>query len=608
MIPAASVRGAARRLLCRTLGLWPEADTRARSADEITDLAIGRIDRARALGRPYFLFVNYFDAHERALVPAPWAGSFSRKPARETGVLFETLQREMNRTGRVAISARDLDDLVARYDETLAYLDASLGRLVEHAAGSGGDADTLIVVTSDHGEAWGEHDTIGHGSTLHQEQVHVPLVVRSPGQASARVVVEPVGLAAVFGLLTGPGFEMHVRRSRRRRVVSARPGAGEAGRERRTGALCGRSRARPGNRRARRALRSVARPGGETEPCGRPEFGGRRRAAVGAPRRLDRGSSSGRLARDVGEPRGSRAAARARISSVTMRVLGAGELYVSERFGPDIVSRGAILYGCEWDGGVFESGVMWGGIFRAGVVPRRRPLGRVVARRLVRGRLLAQRLRAGRSIPAARDTAGAGRVTMSLTVFAASVRLDLARLWLACMRRALPDPAVRIDISTTTRGDGGLRDDLLPGAEVIGPAAGRRDFQEAYNDALLRVATPFLLLADTDVFWTSTGFPSALEERFLDPAVAAVSLVSRVGDQGHGTFAVAVRTAAYRAALADVPDGFLPRVDGEKEGPPPGRWSGNDTGDLLMRAVVARGGGVDLLRFDAGAGSPGSTR
>jgi hypothetical protein len=191
-------------------------------------------------------------------------------------------------------------------------------------------------------------------------------------------------------------------------------------------------------------------------------------------------------------------------------------------------------------------------------------------------------------------------VKLPLTVFASSVRLDLARLWLACMRRAFPDPGVRIVLYDDS-GRGGLRDDLLPGADVIGPAAGRRDFQEAYNDVLLRAATPLLVLADTDVFWTSTGFHSSLEERFADPAVAAVSFVSREGGQGHGTFAVAMRTAAYRAALADVPDGFFPRVDGEEGGPPPGRWRGHDTGDLLMRAVVARGGVVRLLRHESGA-------
>lgn len=190
-------------------------------------------------------------------------------------------------------------------------------------------------------------------------------------------------------------------------------------------------------------------------------------------------------------------------------------------------------------------------------------------------------------------------MTLPLTVFSASVRLDLARLWLRCTRRALPGPDVRVVLYDDS-GAGALRADLLPGAEVIGPAPGRRDFQEAYNDALLRAETPVLVLADTDVYWTSTGLAERIEERFADPAVAAVSFVSRASEQGHGTFAVALRTGAYRAALADVPDGFFPSVEGEKEGGAPGRWHGHDTADLLMRAVVARGGAVDLLRLEAG--------
>jgi hypothetical protein len=50
----------------------------------------------------------------------------------------------------------------------------------------------------------------------------------------------------------------------------------------------------------------------------------------------------------------------------TPRVLRAGEFHVHERFGPGVVNCGALLYSCEWDGGVFEAGVMWGGIFRSG--------------------------------------------------------------------------------------------------------------------------------------------------------------------------------------------------------------------------------------------------
>lgn len=48
-------------------------------------------------------------------------------------------------------------------------------------------------------------------------------------------------------------------------------------------------------------------------------------------------------------------------------VLHAGEVRSHERFGPEVVNRGAVLHSCEWDGGVFESGVMWGGIVRSGV-------------------------------------------------------------------------------------------------------------------------------------------------------------------------------------------------------------------------------------------------
>jgi hypothetical protein len=54
------------------------------------------------------------------------------------------------------------------------------------------------------------------------------------------------------------------------------------------------------------------------------------------------------------------------VTPPSRRVLEPGELHVHERFGPEVVNRGALLYSCEWDGGLFEAGVMWGGIFRSG--------------------------------------------------------------------------------------------------------------------------------------------------------------------------------------------------------------------------------------------------
>jgi len=47
-------------------------------------------------------------------------------------------------------------------------------------------------------------------------------------------------------------------------------------------------------------------------------------------------------------------------------VLECGEVYRQQRFGPNTVNRGAILFGCEWDGGRFERGLFMGGMFRSG--------------------------------------------------------------------------------------------------------------------------------------------------------------------------------------------------------------------------------------------------
>jgi hypothetical protein len=188
-------------------------------------------------------------------------------------------------------------------------------------------------------------------------------------------------------------------------------------------------------------------------------------------------------------------------------------------------------------------------------------------------------------------------MTPVLTLFTASARLDLARLWLACTARAFAGEPVAIEIFGESASV--LESSLLPGATLLGPGPSRRDYQEALNDALRRATTPLLAFVDTDVFWTSSGTWPRVRERFEDERCAAVSCVSRTATEGHGTFAVVLRVAPYRDALVDVPQGFCAAAEREKPGGPPGRWVGPDTGDLLFRAVVARGGRVDLLHLDA---------
>ena len=197
-------------------------------------------------------------------------------------------------------------------------------------------------------------------------------------------------------------------------------------------------------------------------------------------------------------------------------------------------------------------------------------------------------------------------MTPLLTIFTASAREDLARLWLACVAHAFPREETLVEIFDDSEG-GVLRPEGLPAATILRPAPGRRDFQEAYNDALGRATTPWLALFDTDAYAVSRDVWPKLRAR-LGSGVAAVLCASRTATEGRDTVALVLNVAAYRAAREDAPGGFLPRVEGEDPAGMPGRWRGHDTGDLLTRAVEKRGGTIDVLpledegdfvRFDA---------
>jgi arylsulfatase A-like enzyme len=94
----------------------------------------------------------------------------------------------------------DLDFMVSQYDANLFYADQLVARVLQRLADLGIADRTLVVVTADHGEAFGQHGRFFHGSTLYEEMIRIPLVVRFPlGVAvqPARVDV-PVTLVDLF--------------------------------------------------------------------------------------------------------------------------------------------------------------------------------------------------------------------------------------------------------------------------------------------------------------------------------------------------------------------------------------------------------------------------
>jgi arylsulfatase A-like enzyme len=169
-----------------------------KTAERINGDFLAWLDRSGRPGpaRPFFAFLNYFDAHHPYLPPGPGTGPpVGRKPASPADVRllkkWWDLDKRRLSSGDIAL-ARD------SYDRCIAYLDAQLGRLFAELERRGVLDETLVVVTADHGEHFGEQRLFGHGCSLYSPELHVPLLIlppqsRSPGVAG-RVVTAPVSL------------------------------------------------------------------------------------------------------------------------------------------------------------------------------------------------------------------------------------------------------------------------------------------------------------------------------------------------------------------------------------------------------------------------------
>ena len=143
--------------------------------------------------RPFFAFLNLLDAHAPYLLPprAPHRFAKDIPTADEYRAVYELWQDiDKSRLPRPWITlARD------SYDDCLGYIDEQLGLLFDELQRRGVLDQTLIIVTSDHGEGLGEHDLFDHGESLYRTEVRVPLIIVPPsGRDRPAVVGETVSL------------------------------------------------------------------------------------------------------------------------------------------------------------------------------------------------------------------------------------------------------------------------------------------------------------------------------------------------------------------------------------------------------------------------------
>jgi arylsulfatase A-like enzyme len=164
----------------------------------VADDVLGWLD-VRPAFQPFFLYVHTTDPHSPYVPPQeildlydaePYDGvvSFARDP-----LLIDSIRRR-----GLVLEERDRTRLEALYEGEVTYHDEQFARILEGLAERGLDGETLVVFVADHGEELFDHGSVGHGQSLWEEVLHVPIVVRWPGVTEAPDrISEPAGLVDV---------------------------------------------------------------------------------------------------------------------------------------------------------------------------------------------------------------------------------------------------------------------------------------------------------------------------------------------------------------------------------------------------------------------------
>ncbi len=148
-------------------------------ADAVSDWVLRRLPELAAR-QPFLLYLHLIDPHSPYDPPPPFDERFPRSPA-----LPPSLS-------------------IGRYDGEIAFVDTEFGRMLDSFGQHGLADDTLVVFLSDHGEELMDHGNVGHGFTLFEEVVRVPLVMRLPHAAHAGTRIDArVSLIDVFPTILG---------------------------------------------------------------------------------------------------------------------------------------------------------------------------------------------------------------------------------------------------------------------------------------------------------------------------------------------------------------------------------------------------------------------
>jgi arylsulfatase A-like enzyme len=172
-----------------------------RNAANVNHSFLRWLDRDR--DRPFFAFVNFLDIHTPYLPERPYRFKFAgvnaqaHCPAPRMS-LSMVLHNPTEFDYLMALSPECFQLQIDAYDGGISYVDDQIAALFAELARRGLDKNTLIVITSDHGESFREHGFVTHGTSLYRELVRVPLIYWWPGHIPSDIRIDrPISAASL---------------------------------------------------------------------------------------------------------------------------------------------------------------------------------------------------------------------------------------------------------------------------------------------------------------------------------------------------------------------------------------------------------------------------
>ena len=159
-------------------------------AEDISRSTLNWIDQDE--DKPFFVFMNYFDVHDPYTPPEPYRSKYA-SVSNPGGLINGFMERY-----HPELTPEQLQSEIDAYDGSISYVDDQIKNLFGELEQRGLLENTIVIITSDHGESLGEHGLLQHSASLYLPEIHVPLIVWGPDYIPAGKTIDtPVSLSAL---------------------------------------------------------------------------------------------------------------------------------------------------------------------------------------------------------------------------------------------------------------------------------------------------------------------------------------------------------------------------------------------------------------------------